>query len=56
VGHDEEAKGMQANENGGDASRAKIGVAHNRLRFAAGQMSSETMETVTLRAGAWPED
>jgi hypothetical protein len=33
---------MQANDkNGGDASGAMIGVAHIRLRFAAGKMSGD---------------
>lgn len=35
-------------KNGGDARGAMIGVAHNRLRFAAGKMSGEQTEKTNV--------
>jgi len=36
VGHDDRRGVAGQRESGGDARNAMIGVAHNRLRFAAG--------------------
>ncbi len=54
MGQRRPAKRASQRKCGGDASRAKIGVAHICLRFAAGKMSGELTEKRMSRRGPGP--